>query len=166
MVCLYKKGFTLIELIMVMIIIGILSVVFVTRIIETSSLNYGISLSAIKDHIRYASDYATSKNVTTVVSFDVGNNQYSLFEEDQSGRTILINPEDGQNFTITLGVDRFKGVDLTGINVNSTNEIKFVSYGVPFDANDVKLTTQAYIEINSANAITIYPVSGFCKVMQ
>jgi len=165
MVCPNKKGYTLIELIMVIIIAGIISVVFVTRIFETSSLNQGIGTSIVKDHIRYASDYAMANGVTTVVSFDVPGNEYSLFQEDISGRTILTNPEDGENFIISLDDDRFNGLILTGIDVNGTVEIKFLSYGVPFDANDIKLPSQAFVEINSVNSITVYPVTGYCKVL-
>ncbi len=166
MVCPNTKGFTLVELIMVMIIMGILSIVVTTRVIETTALNQDINISTIRDHIRYASDYALAKGIKTVVSFDVGANQYSLFEEDLAGRTILINPEDNQNFVITLGSGQFKGIDLTNIDVNGTNELKFASYGVPLDANDSKLTSPSFVEINSVNAITIFPVSGLCKVIE
>lgn len=163
MVCPKTKGYTLIELVMIIVIIGIISVVFVARIMQTSVLNYGISLSTIRDHIRYASDYAMANGTTTVISFDDAGNQYTLFQEDTSGRTILINPEDNQNFVIDLNDKRFDGVTLTGINVNGTDELKFASYGIPLDANDVKLNTQAFVEINFENALTIYPVSGMCK---
>ena len=165
MVCPNKKGYTLIELIMVMIIAGIISVVFVTRLIGTTSLNQEIGLSIIRDHIRYASDYAMASGIKTVVYFDVLNNTYSLFKEDLSGRTPIENPEDMQNFVVDLNDPRFKGLNLTGININGTDEIKFFSYGVPSDANDVKLSAQAFVEINGSSAITIYPVSGFCKVI-
>ncbi|MCK5707584.1 MAG: prepilin-type N-terminal cleavage/methylation domain-containing protein [Candidatus Aureabacteria bacterium] len=161
-----NKGYTFIELIMVMVIIGIISVVSVTRIIESSTLSFGINLATIKDHIRFAADYALSRSVTTVVSFDVANNRYSIFKEDLSGRTLLINPETNSDFVIQLGDANFDGVILTNIDVNSTNEIKFYSYGVPFDANDIKISSQAFLEINSQNAITIYPVSGYCSVLK
>jgi Tfp pilus assembly protein FimT len=165
MVCPNKKGYTLIELVMIILIIGIISVVFVVRIMQTSTLNVGISLSTMRDHIRYASDYAMANGLTTVISFDPGSNEYSIFKEDLSGRTILTNPEDGENFIIDLSSKRFDGITLTGININGTDEIKFVSYGVPFDANDTKLATEARIEINYEDSIEIVPVSGYCRIM-
>jgi prepilin-type N-terminal cleavage/methylation domain-containing protein len=161
-----RKAFTLIELTIVMVLISIMSVLFVTRIIESSRLNFGVSLASIRDHLRFASDYAISKGVTTVVSFNVAGNSYSVYQQDALGvRTLLKNPEDGQDFIIKLGQDVYKGVTLTGVVINGTSELKFTDYGVPLDANSVKLAGTAYIQINSLNAIAVYPVSSLCKVM-
>ncbi len=161
----HKKGYTMIELVMVILIIGIISAVFVTRIMESQYLNYGIVLATIRDHIRYAADYAMANGVKTEVDFDVNNNRYLIYQETDLGKSLIKNPENGEDFIINLGTGKYKGVELTDADINGTSEIKFMPYGTPFDGNGQKLQTQAFIEVNGQKEITIYPVSGLCKLL-
>ena len=49
------------------------------------------------------------------------------------------------------------------MNINSTNEIEFDNFGIPYDAAGVALTTTGTITLSNGVTITLYPRTGFVE---
>lgn len=83
-----NRGFTLIEVIAVLITIGIIAVVIVSRGSSTSTYSVKSVAAALKSHIRYAQTMAMSTN--SIWGINVSDNKhYSLFRGTTATTVIL-----------------------------------------------------------------------------
>jgi len=100
-----QPGFTLIELIATMVIMGILAT---STISNYSEFNKGIRIfEEVKDmsrKITYARDYCTARKEKFYLKIDIDADQYSLFHENNSTALKLPN-ESGHQFNLPSYVD-------------------------------------------------------------
>ncbi len=73
-----EKGFTLLELIFVAVIVGILAAVVIPKMNSVSSVDLFASASQVKSDIHYAQQLAMSKFMKTKITFDKGSNAYTI----------------------------------------------------------------------------------------
>jgi prepilin-type N-terminal cleavage/methylation domain-containing protein len=71
------RGFTLVEIIAVLIVVGILAAVIITRAMSTTSTNRAAQESVIKNHIRYAQALAVKQGTLWGIKCD--STDYWLF---------------------------------------------------------------------------------------
>jgi prepilin-type N-terminal cleavage/methylation domain-containing protein len=93
------KGFTLIELVAVLIILGVLAAVAATRLTGTSTISVKGAAEMIQADIRYAQEAAMAENTAKSVIFSPGASSYTVDSENKglpSGVTI------GNNLTVTF----------------------------------------------------------------
>ena len=64
-----QSGFTMIEIIAVLLIIGILSAVAITRFYGTSAADLASQLEVVKSHLRYAQTRAMNTNSCWGINF-------------------------------------------------------------------------------------------------
>ncbi|MFQ5754110.1 MAG: Tfp pilus assembly protein FimT/FimU [bacterium] len=96
-----QTGFTLIEVIVIMVILGILSYVVVANMESThTKLQYESITKKILSDVRYARELALTQGKGSRVHIDVLNNRYYLKWEDGS---YIQNPIGGGNFVVQLG---------------------------------------------------------------
>ena len=131
-----SKGFTLIELIVVMVIVGILAATLIPRFDFTTSSRTSVGGAAymIASDIRYAQEWAMANRVSKSVIFTSGSSVYTfnpINNLDSSGRLpsgVTIN----NNFTITfnsLGEPTTGGGGSVTVNGSGqTNTISVVNY--------------------------------------
>jgi type II secretory pathway pseudopilin PulG len=93
-----NKGFTIIELISIMVIIGILGTVVASRVVDDKSESIATK-DVIKSHIRYAQIMAMKSN--TVCGIDFNTNTYSLFRNNSTADKITLPGNDGTDFPIS-----------------------------------------------------------------
>ena len=89
------KGFTLIEIVAVLIVLGILSAVVISRGISTSDVNLKAQAEVLKSHIRYAQFRAMNMKSDTALcnaSFGIGisGNSYFLFRDCNTGNKMAL----------------------------------------------------------------------------
>jgi prepilin-type N-terminal cleavage/methylation domain-containing protein len=98
-----NKGFTLIEIISVLVILAILAAVIVSRIMNTSSESIAAQ-DVIKSHIKYAQIMAMKSNNVCGILFN--KNTYSIFKNNSTKERITLPGNDGTDFTIpqSLGI--------------------------------------------------------------
>jgi len=159
-----KKGFTFIELIILLLVLAIISVIIMTDL--RSSVN-ATRLDAakwkLKGDIIYAQRLAVTQQVNHGVIFDPATETYSVYR--QSTSTIVNNPLSGAPLTEDYTTDsNFKGVviDSTSIGSPTTNQLEFDSFGVPSDGTTV-LSADATVTLGlgaSTSAITIVKNTG------
>jgi prepilin-type N-terminal cleavage/methylation domain-containing protein len=119
-----RRGFTTIEVIAVLIIIGVLAGVIVARYWGTSSYSVSSVAEELKNHVRYAQTRAMSSNVIWGVFF-ISNTQYTIYRNGNTGSTNWVSPPGADSNTMNLSS---QGVTL-GVTANDV--VSFDDWGRP-----------------------------------
>ncbi len=138
-----KKGFTVLELLIAVSVIGILAIISVPiykNIIPSFVLNSAIRETATD--LRYAQQLAVTEQIIHSVIFDKITNSYSV----KKGEDILLTKKLNNN------------IKLSDINGFSSNTINFISTGAVIEPGNIVLTSK---EKNST--IEIKP-SGYVRI--
>jgi prepilin-type N-terminal cleavage/methylation domain-containing protein len=128
-----RNGFTTIEVIAVLIIIGVIAAVVVAKISDTSSYNVQSVAEELKNHLRYAQNRAMNSNVIWGVYF-ISTTQYTIFKDGDSSHTVT--PPGADSNTVDLSG---RGVSLGNLG---SNIVSFDDWGRPYtDATATTLQT-------------------------
>ncbi|HDQ04585.1 MAG TPA: type II secretion system protein [Deltaproteobacteria bacterium] len=161
-----QKGFTFLELIAVLIILGILAAVAVTR-----ATNFDVEVvtgaDTLKSHLRYAQTMAMNSNPNapadqTVWGISCDGTSYWLFNGTDSGDNIMRLPEDDSyidaNRRINLAA---KKISVSGFTVFFDNRgIPYSAYpGTPL-ASDLTISVSPIGGGTNVN-INIKPLTGY-----
>ncbi len=87
------NGFTLIEVIAVLLIVSIISVVIVPRFLDTGA-DEAVTIDKIKSHLRYAQLRSMNSQVNWGVNFDNGSHAYWLFNKNNAAVKITFPGEE------------------------------------------------------------------------
>ena len=136
------RGFTLIEIIAVLIVVGILAAVIITRAMSTTSTNRAAQESVIKNHIRYAQALAVKQG--TIWGIKCNGTDYWLFR--------TIDPDTTSNQRALPGEENAK-VTLANKNISmSVFTVFFDANGRPYTAYTDATTNTP---VSTANPISI-----------
>lgn len=142
-----NKGFTLVELISVLIIIGIVSAVILVRMYHTEAYDLLAQLEVVKSHLRYAQSKAMSSGSSWGIHFD-SSQTYYLFDASAPATPVRMLGE--QDAVINLGT----GGKQSSLSITSAPQtITFDAYGSP---GSTTLTVST-----NAGDITITKNTGF-----
>ncbi len=135
-----EKGFTFIEIIAIIIVIGIISAVAVSRISSTADYGRIGELDKVKSHLRYAQGRAIRTNANWGISFNSAST-YFLFQN------VITNP-------ILFVGENSNQVTLSKLSITSAPQtITFDRFGSP-GAADITVVT-------SGGNITVTANTGF-----
>jgi prepilin-type N-terminal cleavage/methylation domain-containing protein len=140
-----SKGFTMIEIISVLIIIGILSAVTVSKMTSTDVYHVVMETETLKGHLRYAQIRAMSHNQSWGIS--LGTNSYTL-QKDGAAAPVNLPNEDSATHTLSNGVSLTPG----------GQTISFDDFGSPGNADIVSTLSR---QGSHARTITITQKTGF-----
>ncbi len=166
-----QKGFTLFEIVMVLLILGVISYFVATRLFSAdSSINQIAEMELLKNHLRYAQSRALNTDTNWGIEIDLSDpaqSKYRLYYEGAGGgKTYVSLPADNTyqaaNYKIAL-----KQLIIASITNSSTpNEAKFYcgsadsakpgSFGSPGVSGNADMTINT-----SAGAITIKKNTGY-----
>ena len=155
---LYKnsRGFTLIEIIIVIVIMGILAIVAVpqfTNTIQTKRLYDAVE--KLNDDINYCRHYAISQHTNTYIRFQPNRERYRLFYgEDWGSRKALLSPGTNSKAWFTIP-DMFLGVGIQRTSFSS-NRLSFDWWGTPSQGGTVILTNGTNSRTITVNSETGY----------
>ena len=145
----FQGGFSLIELILVIALIGIFSTIAMTRTnTSLSVIRENIALDQITSDIDLVKSMAFAQNQTITLKFDVLNESYSVFNEQG-----IINdfPNSDESGIISLNNSNLRNTDIKQAVFGNTSDLEFTSKG--------SVINGGIIELNS-KTITIESVSG------
>ena len=137
----YEGGFTMIEIIAVLVILGILTAVAVSRVMNTGEMEQRARLDAVKAHLRLAQARAMGEGSPWGVHFTA--NAYYLFRGTDPTQNKVTFPGESSD-TVQAGSGFFSGTPLT---------VVFDAYGNP-GGTTVNLVT-------SGGTITIIRNTGY-----
>ncbi len=126
-----KRGFTLIEAVMVIAILGILA--YVSAVSFTPALSYKKAAAAakIRSDIQYAQSLAMMTRQTCGVTFS--GNTYTVFENSSTSDP-AVDPVTQQDYTVTMNSGDYAGVTIS-TNFGGTSVIQFDREGTPTDGS-------------------------------
>ena len=162
-----RRAFSLIELVTVIVLLGILAACLGgPTLAYMNSIRSRSAATRILADIRFIQRYAMSSRSRTWITFDVANNRYTLYAEDltnpgKANRKAVAHPLDQSTGAIQLGANTNLNVTLSSVNINSTTEVEFDSWGRPYDGNSAVLTAAGTISLSNGVTITLRPISGF-----
>jgi len=139
-----QKGFTLIELVIVLLIVAILSVFMMQRIGNVTSMKAAAFAKKLRADIRYAQNVAMTGNRRTRVYFN-GSGIAPVFAPgfgyavavdgsaggDCSSFTLVDNPDRSGNLTVTLGTGDYAGITIT--TAPDPACLEYDSLGTPYN---------------------------------
>jgi len=146
----HQSGFTLIEVIAVLVIIGVVAAVVVSRMMSPSSFSLVSETDILKGHLRYAQYRAMSHTEKWGIRFPT-NNSYNLLSP--TATTSKLPNEDSSTHTLP-----------SGITISSdAGTVYFNEWGNPVsDTGDLLLeTTISLTDGSTTQEFTIKPNTGF-----
>ena len=140
-------GFTMIELIAVLLIIGIIATVAAVRMSNTKPYDLASQVEVVKNHLRYAQVRAMNTNTypNWGINFDSATTYY-LFQRTGSNTRVLIPGEN--DATVDLVAKK------SALTITTGGRVTFDSYGSPGSANDITIAT-------NGGTITVTKNTGF-----
>ena len=157
-----QNGFTLIELTVVIVIVGILSYAVVANYTESHErLQINAITLKIASDVRYARDLALTEGRGSRVYIDLTNNQYYLKWDDES---YMQNPMGGGDFVVPLGTPgEFGSVQITS-TAFSGGRLDFGTSGSPRNAGNSFSGGLILVSLNNEKKIVITANTGFVRI--
>ncbi|MCK9230938.1 MAG: prepilin-type N-terminal cleavage/methylation domain-containing protein [Syntrophales bacterium] len=147
-----SKGFTIIELVAVLILLGIMAALAIARVGDTSTYDLNSQLEAVKNHLRYAQIRAMNTDTAWGIHFT--ESSYYLFEGLGSETPVVIPGEDA---TIDMDAKKSK---LRFTSLPAGGRVTFDTFGRPVNASEDPETVNIRISTNGS-AIVITRNTGF-----
>jgi len=148
-----QSGYSIIELVLVMLIVGILAAITVPKV---SGLAEDIREKAVverlNEDLNYLRSMAISYHDTTWLVVDQAQNQYGLYIGPTVGTRVLVpDPQTGESFVLDLD-SAYQDVVISSVNFGGASEVSFNWWGTPSSGGTVVL--------NSSRTITLIAETG------
>lgn len=145
-----RKGFTLIEVVMVLVIVGILAGLAIPRFDSFYSIKLDASMKKVVSDIRYAQQIAVSRHGNCRIVFNPASDTYSAEEQLTLGGpwSGIKDPFTKANLVMNFQTDpQYKGIDIVNANFNSSNTLQFDWQGVPQAGGNATFNCQGNIRV-------------------
>jgi prepilin-type N-terminal cleavage/methylation domain-containing protein len=162
-----RRGFTLIEILSVVVILGIASAIIVPQLGSRDDLRAAAAARALMGDLLYAQSRSIALGKMHYVQF--GSNQYQVLDS-MSPANVINNPVTQIPYTMTVGTGNLTNVSVRTANFDGNNTLAFDSMGVPYSwsssAGPVALSsgTVTFKAGNNTKTITVSPYSGQIKI--
>jgi prepilin-type N-terminal cleavage/methylation domain-containing protein len=163
-----KRGFTFIELIMVIAVVAVLALVIVPRMLDIGEAALETAIRKVAADMKYARDFAVNHRCGSRVDFEPLTHSYTVYEDSSGSWDIAQDPTTGEDFTVILNEGQYKGVIIVSVDFDGNDLIEFNSAGEPFTSGG-RLTGLGTVEMGYEGGtvsrhINVAPVTGRINV--
>ena len=150
------KGFTLIELVMIIVLLGIIAVFVAPRMPDVTGTKAAAFRDKLRADIRYAQSLAMTRNARFRVHFNAAPAPNPGYAVTDSANVVVQDPAGGGPLSVTLMAGNY-----AGISVSPNTTIEFDSLGRPYDNTGTLLTVAAILTVNpGVLTVTVSPQTG------
>ncbi len=166
-----KRGFTVLELVMVILVVAILAVVTTVRMPDLTNTRIRLAAKKIQSDIRYAQRLAMNTQLRTAMRFDIATDTYFIQIESNALWPPAKDPLSQKDFVVRLNTAEYQGVDiaLACFNGCANNTLIFDSKGIPYalrQSSVERLSTTGGVCLNTwDNWVTVAPNTGYVGVV-
>lgn len=141
-----ERGFTVIEVVIVMVIVGILAIVAIPQVMGTmSATRLNNAAQKLAADIRYAKEFALSRHNVYGVDINTSTNTYEIFSWDGVNKTVINDPYTNAPMSTDLDLStEYSGVTISAASID---EIRINAFGTPQDSLGTNLTSAATITL-------------------
>jgi prepilin-type N-terminal cleavage/methylation domain-containing protein len=161
-----RQGFTVLEMIMVILIVAILAVMSIPRFESYYTIKLEGAARKLVSDIRYAQRLAIARHETYGVEFNTGSDSYRLFRA--SDNSTATDPLTRSDMIIDFTAQtEYRGIDLSSANFGGTNKVQFNSLGAPQDGTGSALTSTGIVTISykgGSKSVTVTPNTGMVSL--
>ncbi len=160
-----NKGWTVIELVMVIVIIAIIAVASIPRFEAFYSIKLQSGVKRALADIRYTQELSIARHENYKIVFNTGTESYQV--QRVSDSAYAIDPFTRVNLIVNFSTDpEHKGINIASTNLAS-GTVQFDWQGIPYDVNGAALTAEASIVFtykDYTNTIYITPQTGIARI--
>lgn len=166
--CLGRQGFTLVEIIVVVIILSIAALLSIPMFASAADMQLTTAANMIAADIDYAKNLAITKQQNFSIVFRIDTDSYEVRDEDNIPIEHPVNPG---NLTVVFPSDsRTSRVDITSANfdANTDRALTFDYLGSPYSGltatNPLNSGTITLAADDFTITITVEPVTGYVTI--
>lgn len=145
-----NRGFTLIELVMIIALLGIMAVFAAPRLGNITATNAAAFSDKLRADIRYAQNLAMTRNARFRVHFNAAPAPNPGYAVTDSANASVQDPAGSGNLSVVLNAGNYAGITVA----SPFPFIEFDSLGRPYDNAGVLLAAAATLTV-SPGAITV-----------
>ena len=149
-------GFTLTELIIVIVLIGIFGAMALTKTrTGLTTIQIQIAIDQITTDIDYSKSMAFARHDTITLVFSTTLEQYTIYNGPDGSRSTITDFPNSTNGVISFDQSDFIEVNITSANFNGSSELQFLPLGDPKSGGSIVLNSKT---------ISVEPVTGTWSV--
>jgi len=146
-----SKGFSLIELIVIMTLLGILATLASIRIKDISvNVRVSAATNQITSDIELIKETALAKHENMSITYNQEQNSYTI----RKNGSIMTDYPGSDSGIINLSEGMFSGVDITQVNINGSNVINIDKWGNVLNNGTITLNQNHIISVNKLTGFT------------
>jgi prepilin-type N-terminal cleavage/methylation domain-containing protein len=147
-----RRGFTLVEILCVVVILGIAAAMIAPSIGTRDDLNAAAAARAVMADITYARNRAIAMQAMQYMPFNVAGQSYAICSS-MSPQTYVQHPVNLTNYITTFGAGELAGSSLVSVNFNGgPTVLAFDELGAPYSYDT---TAQLATPINGTGQIVV-----------
>jgi len=148
-----RGGFTLIEILVVIVILGLLAAVVIPSVANTGQMQVHSAAAMLTSDIQYAQSLAISSQRPVTISFSPSGDYYTVHWSNESDP--LEHPIRKKAYVVNFRTEHgFERVELVSASFGGTTDVMFDELGAPDNAGSVVLRAGATVYTVSVASAT------------